>query len=249
MKTDVTVKDLTRAGWELGDAEEILAKIKSIRDPSDRWGKGAVDEILDFANEAIDGHGVEALHESDAWVDRYYGDIIALYVNMDQGYGTLLFDTEHTEFHVTRWEDWYEGWEARQLEDAAGDVDRDVIVEAAARAFFVMDWADRESEAGRNHPGEELTDIAPDTSKAALAFAKRFVAAIEKKTGRSIEQLYASAAKDRDGKHRKDPDPEDFGFALAMQGLGTGVAWADDHPDLRWSPPRVEFFHGEGSGV
>jgi hypothetical protein len=73
-----------------------------------------VDAVLVEANRLLDGHGVEGLPE-DAWVDRYYQNIIALYVNLGDPYkATLLYDTELGVFMVAGWGDFLETWEQEQ---------------------------------------------------------------------------------------------------------------------------------------
>ena len=65
-----------------------------------------VDDILDMANDLLDGHGVEAIR-GDYHVDNYYGDIVALYVNMGDPYvPTLLYNTERGSFYVGGYGDW-----------------------------------------------------------------------------------------------------------------------------------------------
>jgi len=76
------------------------------------------EKILEAANEVLEGYGVEAIHKEDAWVDGYYGDIIATYVNMGDTYeNTLLLDSETEEFLWTSWGDFLEGWEAEHPEE------------------------------------------------------------------------------------------------------------------------------------
>lgn len=243
----VTAKDLKQIGLDGKNAAEVLELIRIAESSGEH---DDADRALDRTDTLIDGHGVEALHESDAWVDRYYGDIIALHVNVGESYKpTLVFDTENGTFSVEGWADFYERWEKEQFEEKVSDVDRDEIIDAAARAFFVNDWAREEEEKGNTYPGEDLMDVAPETSDAAEAFGKKFIETIEKKQGKSIEQLYTRAATDDSSRHLKEPTEADFGHYLAMQALGTGVAWSDDHPELGWKPPHVEFFDGQGSGL
>lgn len=69
---------------------------------------GKVDDILDMANDLLDGHGVEAIR-GDYHVDNYYHDIVGLYVNMGDTYNlTLLYDTDRGKFYVTTMGDWVE---------------------------------------------------------------------------------------------------------------------------------------------
>lgn len=67
-----------------------------------------VDAVLDLANVLLSAHGVEAIR-ADAQVDRYYYDIVALYVNMGDPYvPTVLYDTEREKFEAASWGDWLE---------------------------------------------------------------------------------------------------------------------------------------------
>jgi len=76
-----------------------------------------VDEIMDVANLYMDQCGVEALKDERAWINHYYGNIIALYVNTGETYDmTLLYDTENQEFLLTSWGDFYENWESENRE-------------------------------------------------------------------------------------------------------------------------------------
>lgn len=67
-----------------------------------------VDKVLDLANKLADLHGVEALR-GDYQVDRYYYDIVALYVNTGETYDrTLLYETDTGRFVLASWGDWVE---------------------------------------------------------------------------------------------------------------------------------------------
>jgi hypothetical protein len=127
---------------------------------------------------------------------------------------------------------------------------RDDIIEEMARALFVSSWADREEEAGRSHGGEELMDIAPPTPKRAVQAAKKLAERMEDGNNVSLDALYILAAM-QPGKHYKKPDPHDFGHYVAMQALGHGVSWWDDHPNIKEAPdgvmnsikiPHIEFY-------
>lgn len=66
-----------------------------------------VDLTMTAINEVLDGYGVEAIRGS--WVDRYYGDCCALYVNMGDTYDqTVVYDTRKGEYKVICWGDWVE---------------------------------------------------------------------------------------------------------------------------------------------
>ena len=68
----------------------------------------SVDISLDFCNEAMNGHGVEAIRGHD-YDDRYYGDVRALYVNMGDVYiTTVLYDTKRKQWYLTDIGTWAE---------------------------------------------------------------------------------------------------------------------------------------------
>ncbi len=94
------------------ESARIARMIAGVRGNSDR-----ADKVLEEVNRLVDGHGIEAIRDENAW-DNYYGDTVALYVNMGDTYETtLLYDTRTHEFQVTSWGDWYEAYEAEQEED------------------------------------------------------------------------------------------------------------------------------------
>lgn len=67
-----------------------------------------VDEQLDRLNTALDGFGIEAIEGAEER-SNYYGNIVALYVNMGDTYDTtLLYDVPHRRFIQTSWGDWVE---------------------------------------------------------------------------------------------------------------------------------------------
>jgi len=76
---------------------------------------------------------------------------------------------------------------------------------------------------------EDWMDYAPETSAHARAVAKYAIAAIAKRNKVDLLDVFeANSALDD---HRRDPELRDFGHYLAMEWLGHGVGWADDHPD------------------
>jgi hypothetical protein len=125
------------------------------------------------------------------------------------------------------------------------------IVDAMARAFFVSAWAQGEEEkpdfhergyGGHGHGrGVELMEVAPATSASAKKHAKEIATRIERDNGKSLGELYAMAA-EAPGRHSKDPNPYDFGHYIAMQSMGHGVSWYDDHPEFGMKDvPYAEF--------
>lgn len=116
------------------------------------------------------------------------------------------------------------------------------IREAMAKAFFATAWADYEEQVKHESLAQtEIMDVLPDNiPESAYAAADNVIGTIEKSTGRKISDLY-NEAKEAPGDHYKEPDEDSFGHYLAMQAMGHGVSWSDDHPDLTFDVPRVEY--------
>ena len=126
---------------------------------------------------------------------------------------------------------------------------RDDIVEKIARTFFVDAWArDEEYEAERDPdyelpfgPGDDLMDVAPDTPRDALKAAEEYAQEIEKANKMSLDRMFEHAARIAG----EDPEDaglaEDFGFVTAMEALGHGISWRDDHPAHGLEVPSTEY--------
>lgn len=115
---------------------------------------------------------------------------------------------------------------------------RTTIVEAAARAAYVQAWADHVESKGRHLRGE-LMDQAPRTPSKARTWAKKLLATMERLNGLPVEEMYERAA-------AEGGSASDFGHYTAMQALGHGVAWSDDHPRHGFTIPHAEF-HMDGA--
>ena len=77
----------------------------------------STDDVLEIVNALTNNHGVVSLTGEGVWINHFYGNIIALYVNTGETYDmTLVYDTENNEFLLTSWGDFFEGWEAEQYE-------------------------------------------------------------------------------------------------------------------------------------
>jgi len=89
------------------DAKLLKAAIRDAHDHD------SVDTALKLANVLMHGYGVESI-EGGYQVDRYYYNIVALYVNTGDSYNnTLLYETERERFLLTTMGDWVERNERR----------------------------------------------------------------------------------------------------------------------------------------
>lgn len=140
---------------------------------------------------------------------------------------------------------------------------RDAWLEGAARAFFVSAYADfveeghstdnelddieRERRLSLPRPGarEDWMDYAPPTPPNAYALAGELWALIEAKCdvfgtklngGAGVYSL-ALRAEAVDG---TAPDAEKFGHYMAMEAMGHGVSWFDDHETFEMHIPHIE---------
>lgn len=92
-------------GRDLSDADAVA--LRAVLASVDVRNTKSVDEALDTANRLTSAHGVAAIRGK--YVDRYFGEIVALYVNMGDSYaGTLLFNTITKRFSLTSWGDFVE---------------------------------------------------------------------------------------------------------------------------------------------
>lgn len=116
---------------------------------------------------------------------------------------------------------------------------RDSVLTGMAQAFFAQAYADYverdDPDLPRPGPGEDWMDFLPPLPGNAWAMAGELWKAIERLNTRSMytiaQEIEAAVS---------DPDWHDFGFCLAMQAMGTGVAWADNHPDHGLQIPWIE---------
>jgi hypothetical protein len=135
---------------------------------------------------------------------------------------------------------------------------RDAWIEGASRAFFVTAYADHveeghstdndlteeEREARLSLPsasmGADWYDYAPTTPPNAYALAGELWASLEHANKASVYML-AERAKQADClTDDEEIDAEDFGRDLAMQAMGHGVSWFDDHERFEIKIPHVE---------
>lgn len=95
------------------------------------------DKVLEEANRLIDGHGIEGIRIEGAYIDHYYFDIVATYVNTGDTYSaTLLHESETGRFLLTTWGDWFEANERKYLpeeEEEEEDPDWDADLDEARR--------------------------------------------------------------------------------------------------------------------
>jgi hypothetical protein len=118
---------------------------------------------------------------------------------------------------------------------------RDAFLEGAARTIFVCAYADycEEHPTARlpmPGPGDAWEDFAPETPINAYALAGELWGALGHANGCNVYSL-ASMASAADG---GEIDAAEFGSDLAMQWMGHGVSWLDDHRSFPLRVPHAE---------
>jgi len=123
---------------------------------------------------------------------------------------------------------------------------REAILSEMARTFFVTAYADawdnKELPPTAPHagPGDEWFACAPEeTPRAARVLAESLVTAIETHDDVKVEEVFQRNADLTEG-HLSEPTPDSFGYCLAMECLGHGVGWGDDHPEHNLNLPYLE---------
>lgn len=89
-------------------------------DSVEKWVRQCYNEpkyhelMMCAANELLGGHGVEILRLEGQWLNMFYGDIFAEYVNYGDPYvHTLIRDCEYDTYHVAAYGDYLELLERR----------------------------------------------------------------------------------------------------------------------------------------
>ncbi len=101
------VKDLIRLGISRAKAVKIRDMITGKQDPAPRWYRdigNRSERVMAAVNQILGSHGVEPISIEGAWVDNFYGDMVATYCNTGDPYNTtLIFETLTGRYHVTDW--------------------------------------------------------------------------------------------------------------------------------------------------
>lgn len=124
---------------------------------------------------------------------------------------------------------------------------RDAFLHGAARAFFVSAYADfvedpEREQSGYDYlsagPGEDWADIAPEvTPPNAYAMAGELWAGLYHLNGEAGPYTIALNAENADG---CEIAADELGHYLAMEAMGHGVSWFDDHETFDLKVPDIE---------
>jgi hypothetical protein len=74
--------------------------------------------------------------------------------------------------------------------------------------------------------------VIPETyPESAYKAADKLIVGLEKLNGVSLETIFETC-RDAEGLHMREPDEDEFGYCMAMQAMGHGVGWDDNHPSM-----------------
>jgi hypothetical protein len=132
------------------------------------------------------------------------------------------------------------------------------ILEGMARAIWVTSWAswleelskDERRELGQpvSLSGVDLDEAAPESPASALAAAEDLYLLIERANApKDVGELFQKAC-EADGCAWNAENADLFGHYLAMQAMGEGVSWFDDHEafPLKMPPRGFEAHYDDG---
>jgi hypothetical protein len=122
---------------------------------------------------------------------------------------------------------------------------KEQIREYMAKTFFATAWADYQEQALGEGLQGEIMDQIPDTyPESAYSAADKLIAGLEKVNGTTLETIFQTC-RDEPGDHHREPDEDEFGYCMAMQAMGHGVGWDDNHPAMfhekriDWVEPKI----------
>lgn len=97
-------------------------------------------------------------------------------------------------------------------------------------------WADAVEEEGGRLPRNIRRETAEPLPTEVKSAARRVAAELVRVNRATLVDLHQRAS-EADG---KEADPEELGYYLTMQGLGTGVRWSDSHEPFDVVVPHLE---------
>lgn len=124
----------------------------------------------------------------------------------------------------------------------------EAIRDYMAKTFFAFAWADWQEEYGDiSLSGVEIMDAIPEEyPDTAYMAADILIKKMEEINGLDIKTIF-EICRGAPGEHRREPDADEFGYCMAMQAMGHGVGWDDNHPSMFHNNPRFKVPHVEYS--
>lgn len=171
------------------------------------------------------------LRNSDVWKKKFR------YFNVSEGYSKAESQEMADESTREYWEQKRRQREtgiARNASESEEDVANEEVLRGMVLGFWLQGWADAMDEAGLPLPHNINEDSSPEPPEALTDFGMKFGQDLsDVNGGRPLWELADDVGV---GHH----ELEDFGYYLAMESLGHGVAWSDSHDDHGLKVPSTE---------
>jgi hypothetical protein len=133
---------------------------------------------------------------------------------------------------------------------------RSEILEGMASLLWASAWADHaDDHRCTNLSGKEITSIMPPVPALAKQIAARWAIEIARRnSGSTVVDLWERAVIADKQENKRQGTPNEFGGDLAMECMGSGVSWFDDHAEFPIKLPEfsagtetadLQFYAGE----
>lgn len=122
------------------------------------------------------------------------------------------------------------------------DVEK-VIAGSIARTLFSEAYVSNEEEHGRSPPqGRNWDNFVPKTPASGINHAYRLIGAFEQINNGVLIAIFAAACRDNNVEYTTPPREfvEAYGYYIAMESLGHGVSWNDDHNEHVFSGKEIQ---------
>jgi hypothetical protein len=270
---DLNLGDFERTGRQdcanvisADDFYEAWRKLKGKHEASDAdrlvdlvWGQWERDGMRPewIAQQSGDFDGLDPNHCYDAWRSGWKGCAKRYVADWIKEWKAAREDDEGGRSNPPRSRKKRKVM-ARVNPYSASELESD-ITEGMARALWVTAYADfvenldagerRELDVSRAGPGEDWADVAPETPRTAYDAAAQLEDLFYRQNARTMGGLLELAMA-ADGKAKASSRyAELFGHYMAMEALGHGVSWFDDHKRFVVKFPHFEAMTGDGESL
>jgi hypothetical protein len=247
-----------RAGWKERAVDYVEAwMMKNRENPARRRNPAAIPDhfvVVRVGRDDRDRHAVRHRGDLDAAIAEaielanadpndlvHYATVRA----RDAGAARLVQPARWTRLNVEQ-----------RRNPAGDDGHEDDVLEGVARAIWLTTYADYVMELPRAQqrelgPGQggNWNDVAPETPPTAMDAARQLVELIEEANEQQIPTLLQQAAAADRKRSISTRYAAQFGHYLAMQALGTGTSWFDDHGAFPLKVPHFQATTYDGESV
>lgn len=243
---------VTATGMSILDLPKVLLKFKGLGDDiNDRYGSLLDTRAFQYTKDAIDKDGILDFDHLDTCAHVMFmlstEEDLKVQDREEAGKLSKYFE-ELSNIVQKRASELEEEQEAMGIKTESLVTESEEtplgILEGMASALWASSWADHAEEHGcTSMSGQRIEDIMPPIPEEAYILAKKCADSIAAANGKSLSELFDDAVKadEADGVDSSDAD-ESFGSDLAMQWMGHGVSWFDDHAEFPIKIPHGEAY-------